>query len=82
MFSLLPIAALVAPALAQQNLTYLTSLLGALNSAGLTSLATAAGQINSTTTGQNVLTQLSKQTPFTVFAPNNNACTYTLYFSK
>ncbi|TDL21231.1 FAS1 domain-containing protein [Rickenella mellea] len=73
MFSLLPIAALVAPALAQQNITYLTSLLGALNSAGLTSLATAAGQINSTATGQNVLEQLSKQTPFTVFAPNNNA---------
>lgn len=77
MFSSLLLAALAVPALAQsQNITFLTGLLTQLQAANLTSLATVAASINQTSTGQRILSLLSSNTPFTVFAPNNQACAY------
>lgn len=57
-----------------QNATYVAGLLNALNSAGLTTLASAVGAINSTSVGSQLLGQLSNTTHnYTVFAPNNEA---------
>jgi len=59
---------------AQQNATYLSGLLQALNGAGLTTLATAVGFINSTGTGNQLLADLSNRNKnYTLFAPNNDA---------
>ena len=58
-----------------QNSTYLNGLLQALNGAGLTTLATAVGFVNSTGTGNQLLATLSNQkNNYTIFAPNNDAC--------
>lgn len=58
----------------QPNATYVNGLVQALNNAGLTSLATAIGAINSTAIGSQVLGQLSNTTNnYTVFAPDNGA---------
>ena len=58
-----------------QNSTYLTGLLQALNGAGLTTLATAVGFVNSTGAGNQLLATLSSQkNNYTIFAPNNDAC--------
>lgn len=58
----------------QPNATYVNGLVQALNNAGLTSLATAIGAVNSTTAGSQLLGQLSNTTHnYTVFAPNNGA---------
>ncbi|KAF9779813.1 FAS1 domain-containing protein [Thelephora terrestris] len=57
-----------------QNSTYVSGLIQALNNAGLTTLATAVGAVNSTNVGSQLLSQLSDQSRnFTVFAPNNDA---------
>lgn len=57
-----------------QNATYVAGLLQTLNSAGLTTLASAVGAINSTNVGSQLLGQLSNTTHnYTVFAPNNDA---------
>lgn len=59
---------------AQSNSTYVSGLIQALNNAGLTSLASAVGAINSTTIGSQLLQNLSNQGKnYTVFAPNNDA---------
>jgi len=68
--------ALTAAANAQTspNSTYLSGLLQTLNNAGLTSLASALGAVNSTGPGSQLLANLSNQTTnYTVFAPNNDA---------
>ncbi|KAG8729065.1 hypothetical protein FRC12_021287 [Ceratobasidium sp. 428] len=71
-FALL-VAALAAPASAQQvNTTYITGLLAALNSAGLTSLVSVAQSVANNTNGTALLAQLS-QGQKTVFAPSNAA---------
>jgi uncharacterized surface protein with fasciclin (FAS1) repeats len=57
-----------------QNSTYVSGLIQALNTAGLTTLASAVGVVNSTTTGSQLLSRLSNQNQnFTVFAPNDDA---------
>jgi uncharacterized surface protein with fasciclin (FAS1) repeats len=58
-----------------QNATYVSGLIDALNNAGLTTLATAVGAVNSTNIGTQLLSKLSDQSKnYTVFAPNNDAC--------
>ena len=66
------LAALAGPA-AAQNITFLTDLLQQLQSLGLTSLINATESINSTTTGQKLLSTLGNGTQ-TLFAPNNQGC--------
>jgi uncharacterized surface protein with fasciclin (FAS1) repeats len=59
---------------AQQNTTYVSGLVQALNNAGLTSLATTIGSVNSTGPGSQLLSNLSNQGKnYTIFAPNNDA---------
>jgi uncharacterized surface protein with fasciclin (FAS1) repeats len=70
-FTLLLSAAAVPPAYAQDT-SYLTGLVTALNSLGLTGLAGAAAKVNGTEAGAALLSKLSSGN-FTVFAPNNNA---------
>ena len=76
MVSFLPVVVLALTAVANaQNSTYLSGLLQTLNGAGLTSLASAIGLVNSTGPGSQLLASLSDQSKnFTVFAPNNDAC--------
>lgn len=58
-----------------QNATYLSGLVETLNNAGLTSLASVVGLVNSTGTGNQLLTGLSNQNNnYTIFAPNDDAC--------
>lgn len=65
-----------------QNSTYVSGLIQALNTVGLTTLASAVGAVNSTTAGSQLLSRLSNQSQnFTVFAPNNDACTPGLFAS-
>ena len=65
---------------AQQNSTYISGLVQALNNAGLTSLATSIGSINSTSAGSQLLADLSNQNSnYTIFAPNNDACQSTSF---
>ncbi|CAE6415200.1 unnamed protein product [Rhizoctonia solani] len=71
MYSYALLAALFAPALAQ-DANYLPGLLNALNSAGLTSLVSVAGTVANNTNGTALLNQLSQGNK-TVFAPNNEA---------
>ena len=56
------------------NTTVLTAVVQALESLGLTSLATVAASVNSTTAGEALLAQLSQGVALTVFAPSNDAC--------
>jgi len=57
-----------------QNATYVSGLIQALNNAGLTTLASAVGAVNSTNVGSQLLSKLSDQSKnYTVFAPNNDA---------
>lgn len=72
LLSAAPLLAL-APAVLAQN-AVLGELLQALNSSGLTRLSSIATQLNSTTAGQSLLSQLSSGTPFVLFAPTDNAC--------
>ncbi|KAF8734135.1 Homoaconitase, mitochondrial, partial [Rhizoctonia solani] len=73
MYSYALLAALAAPAMAQEvNTTYITGLLGALNGLGLTSLVSVASSIANNTNGTALLAQLSQGNK-TVFAPNNEA---------
>jgi len=68
-------AALASAQSNSQNATYLAGLLQALNGAGLTTLATAVGFVNSTGAGNQLLATLSDQkNNYTIFAPNNDAC--------
>jgi uncharacterized surface protein with fasciclin (FAS1) repeats len=68
------VLALTALADAQQNSTYISGLVQALNNAGLTSLATAVGFANSTGSGNQLLADLSNQgNNYTIFAPNDAA---------
>ena len=63
-----------------QNFTYIAGLLQALNGAGLTTLATAVGFVNSTGSGNHLLALLSNQkNNYTIFAPNNDACQSTSF---
>ncbi|KAL1940559.1 hypothetical protein VTO73DRAFT_7994 [Trametes versicolor] len=71
LLSAAPLLAL-APAVLAQN-AVLGELLQALNSSGLTRLSSIATQLNSTTAGQSLLSQLSSGTPFVLFAPTDNA---------
>ncbi|KAI0638779.1 hypothetical protein C8Q77DRAFT_1151809 [Trametes polyzona] len=64
---------LLAPAALGQNITALTDLLQALTSSGHTRLAGIATQLNSTSAGQSVLSQLGSGTPFVLFAPTDSA---------
>lgn len=76
--SALILALTAALANAQDNSTYISGLVQALNNAGLTSLASTLGSVNSTSAGNQLLANLSNQNNnFTVFAPNNDACQYT-----
>jgi uncharacterized surface protein with fasciclin (FAS1) repeats len=62
---------LAAPVFAQGN-DYATSLLSALNGLGLTSLASAIGNVSTTDSGKGLIGLLSNTSnQFTVFAPNN-----------
>ncbi|KAI0369994.1 FAS1 domain-containing protein [Pilatotrama ljubarskyi] len=61
-----------APALAQ-NVTALANIVQALTGSGHNRLATLASQLNSTASGQSVLTQLSSGAPFLLFAPTDSA---------
>ena len=63
-----------------QNATYLSGLLQTLNGAGLTTLASAVGFVNSTGAGNQLLANLSnKNKNYTIFAPNNDACQSTSF---
>ena len=62
-----------------QNATFIAELVQALQSEGLTSLASAAQSVANTTTGQRLLQELG-QGPQTVFAPNNAGCELTCYW--
>lgn len=67
--------ALTATLVNAQNATYVSGLIQALNNAGLTTLASAVGAVNSTNVGSQLLSKLSDQSKnYTVFAPNNDAC--------
>ena len=61
-----------------QNTTYLDGLVSALESAGLTELITVAATVNGTSAGQSLLNNLTSGNAYTIFAPNNDACEYTL----
>ncbi|KAH8101625.1 FAS1 domain-containing protein [Cristinia sonorae] len=61
------------PAAMAQNITFLTGLLGSLQSAGLTQIASIAQSLNSTSEGQNVLASLSSGSPYLLLAPNDAA---------
>lgn len=77
---LLALAATLAAAQNNQNSTYVSGLIQALNTAGLTTLASAVGAVNQTTVGSQLLSRLSNQSQnFTVFAPNNDACKFTFF---
>ena len=66
-----------------QNATYVSGLLDTLNNAGLTTLASAVGAVNSTDAGSQLLAKLSNQsTNYTIFAPNNDACQSAFFFSS
>lgn len=73
-FALLALA--VAPAVVAQsiNTTYLTGLATALNASGLSGLAGIAAQVASTTEGAALISALPSGN-YTIFAPNNDACT-------
>ena len=63
-----------------QNSTYVSGLIQALNNAGLTSLASAVGAVNSTNAGSQLLSRLSNQSQnFTVFAPDNDGCKFPIH---
>jgi len=72
--SSLLLAAVAPAAMAQSaNLTFLTGLLGSLQSAGLTQLATIAQSINGTDVGQSLLANISNGNPHLLFAPTDVA---------
>ncbi|KAI0668736.1 FAS1 domain-containing protein [Trametes maxima] len=73
LFAAAPLLLASAPAALGQNLTVLTELLQALTSSGHNRLATIATQLNSTSVGQSVLSQLSSGGPFVLFAPTDAA---------
>jgi hypothetical protein len=74
--TLLSLTALVHMAFAQApNSTYLTGLGQALNASGLTQLAAVAAGINNTAIGQRLLSALPTKN-WTIFAPNDTACTF------
>jgi uncharacterized surface protein with fasciclin (FAS1) repeats len=77
------LAALVHTVYAQQDPAYIQGLVDALKSNNLTTFATIAVAINSTTAGQALLADLSQGNK-TVFAPTNDACKFgfKLYFSS
>lgn len=78
--SAVALALTVSLANAQQNSTYISGLVQTLNNAGLTSLATAVGFVNSTGTGNQLLAALSNQgNNYTIFAPNDAACQSTSF---
>jgi len=56
-----------------QNPSAVSGLVQALNQAGLTQLVQVAAQLNGTTVGQSLLSNLTSGDPFLVFAPNNEA---------
>ena len=65
----------LAPTLAMaQNATFINGLVSALTSANLTQLVSVAATINSTSTGQSLLADISNGGPFVIFAPSNDAC--------
>lgn len=71
---LLALTATLVNAQDNQNSTYVSGLIQAFNSIGLTTLASAVGAANSTSTGSQLLSKLSNQSQnYTVFAPNNDA---------
>ena len=73
--TLLGLVALVPTTFAQaQNATYLAGFAQALNDVGLTQLATVATSINGTALGQQLLAALPTRN-WTIFAPDNTACT-------
>lgn len=68
------VLAALAPALAQaQNITFLTGLLGQLQSVGVTQLASLATSLNSSSVGQAILANLTNGDPHVLFAPNDHA---------
>lgn len=72
------IAALLPTIFAQSvNETYLAGLGKALNDSGLTQLSTIAAGISNTTVGARLLTILPTKN-FTVFAPDDDACKYSI----
>ncbi|KAH9947395.1 FAS1 domain-containing protein [Amylocystis lapponica] len=80
-FALLPftLLATVSSVVAQtQNTTFLEGLAATLSNAGLTSLVSLVGQANSSAVGQFLLATISSGKPYTLFAPNNDACQYRL----
>lgn len=73
--TLLSLTTLALFAFAQaQNATYIAGLVQALNSSGLTQLATVTASINSTALGQQLISALPTRN-WTIFAPDDNACT-------
>lgn len=79
---LLALTATLANAQSNQNSTYVSGLIQALNDAGLTTLASAVGAVNSTNVGSQLLSKLSNQSQnYTVFAPNNDACESSFFAS-
>ncbi|THH26849.1 hypothetical protein EUX98_g7337 [Antrodiella citrinella] len=72
--TLLFVAAAIPATLGQSvNITFLTGLLGSLETAGLTQLATFAQSINSTSVGQSLLANISNGSPHLLFAPTDAA---------
>ena len=58
-----------------------TSLLNALQNAGLTSLASAAAIASQTPEGQKLIAALMNSSqPYTIFAPDNAACKFSVWF--
>lgn len=80
LLSAAPILALAPAVLGQNSSAVLTNLVQALLSSGHTRLATLAGQLNSTSSGQSVISQLSSGTPFVLFAPTDDACEFQRVF--
>lgn len=72
-FARLAALAALAGSAAAQNATVLTQLVQQLESMNLTSLINATTSINSTSAGQQLLSQLGNGTQ-TLFAPNNAGC--------
>jgi len=79
-FSAVVLALTASLANAQQNSTYISGLVQTLNNAGLTSLASAVGLVNSTGAGNQILSDISSQkNNYTIFAPNDAACQSTSF---
>ena len=77
--SLLSLLSIVPAAAYAQNLTFLSGLVSALQTAGLTQTLAVATSLNGTVAGSSILANISNGDPHLIFAPNDAACEYVAF---